>query len=228
MNGFATTRWSLIQNARGNDRSAGAALESLCLAYRPVVLAYFRRHGEVHLAEDHTQAFFLHFLEHRLVEKADQTRGSFRGFLFTAVENHRRQHLRRSHAIKRYVELVDDNESIERRVDPEPDPDQLFDRDWALLVLSHARNRLRREAELAGKLELFDALQTFLGEAPEADEYRRIAECFGMPANTVAVAVKRLRQGFAAQVRRELADTLIKGASVDAELEWLKQALRHS
>lgn len=228
MNGFATTRWSLIQDARGNDRSARNALESLCLAYRPVVLAYFRRHGEAHLSEDHTQAFFLHFLEHRLVEKADQARGSFRGFLFTALENHRRQHLRSSHAIKRYVELVNDSEMLERSADPVANPGHLFDHDWALLVLSHARNRLRREAELAGKIELFNALQGFLGEAPEADEYRRIAECFAMPVNTIAVAVKRLRQGFAAQVRRELADTLVEGANIEAELEWLKQALRSS
>lgn len=228
MNGFATTRWSLILDARGNDRRACSALESLCLAYRPVVLAYFRRHSEKHQVEDHTQAFFLHFLEHRLVEKADQARGSFRGFLFTAVENHRRQHLRSVHAVKRYVELVNDSEVLERRTDPEDGPDQLFDRDWALLVLSHARARLQKEAELAGKLKLFNALQGFLAEAPEADEYRRIAECFEMPVNTIAVAVKRLRQAFNAQVRRELADTLVDGASVEAELEWLKQALRDS
>ena len=47
-----------------------------------------------------------------------------------------------------------------------------------------------------------------------------------MPPNTVAVAVRRLRERLRALVRRELADTLPPSADIEAEMHWLRQALR--
>jgi len=221
-----TTRWSLIHAARGDSREARGALEALCAVYRPVVLAYFRRHGRPAWAEDSTQGFFLHFLEHQLGERVDRARGSFRAFLFTAVENHRRECLRAEHAAKRQADLICGQDIIERIADDNADLPRLFDRDWALLVVSRARDRLREEAVRTGKSSLFDALQEFLGEAPEGRDYTGIGLRFNMPANTVAVAVKRMRERLRSLLRRELADTLAPGVDVDAELDWLKQALR--
>jgi hypothetical protein len=49
-----------------------------------------------------------------------------------------------------------------------------------------------------------------------------------MPPNTVAVAVRRLRERLRTLVCAELADTLPPGSDVAAELEWLRQSLREA
>lgn len=220
---IATTRWSLVLAARGDTADARAALATLCAAYRPVVLAHLRRHGGD--AEDATQSFFVHFLEHHLAERAERPRGSFRAFLFTAVENHRRERARAAGARKRHADFAGED-ALAGEPSPQPDPAAQFDRDWALQVVAHAHARLREEAARAGKAALFAALEGFLGEAPDKADYARAGAALGMAPNTVAVAVRRLRERLRALVRRELADTLAPGADVAAEMEWLKRALR--
>lgn len=221
-----TTRWSLVLATRGAGQPARDALAALCAAYRPAVLAHFRRCDDGAQAEDLTQSFFLHFLEQQLNQRVEPARGSFRAFVFVAAENHRRGQLRAAHAGKRQALLAEDGGLLERIADPDADPARQFDRDWALLVLEQARVHLRDEAARAGNPGLFQALSPFLHNTPEPAEYARIGAELGMSANTVAVAVKRLRERYRAQVRIELADTLPPGADIDAELEWLKQALR--
>jgi DNA-directed RNA polymerase specialized sigma24 family protein len=220
-----TTRWSLILAARGDTDAARTALAALCAAYRPVVLAHLRRYGDPAEADDATQAFFVHFLEHRVDARAERPRGSFRAFLFTAVENHRRARARHAGAIKRHAQWTGDD-TLAECADAQADAATLFDRDWALQVVAHARDRLREEATRSGKAALFAALEGFLGEAPDRSDYACVGAAHGLAANTVAVAVKRLRERLRALVRRELADSLAPDADIDAELEWLKRALR--
>lgn len=69
-------------------------------------------------------------------------------------------------------------------------------------------------------------MQGFLFEAPEASDYVRIGALLEIPANTVAVAVRRLRERLRALIRRELADTLPPSAEIETEMRWLKQALQ--
>jgi RNA polymerase sigma-70 factor (ECF subfamily) len=220
-----TTRWSLNLAARRVTEAERAALATLCAAYRPVVLAHLRRHGDPADADDATQAFFVHFLEHRVDARAEPPRGSFRAFLFAAVENHRRGRLRAAGAGKRHATWVGED-ALAGHADAQPDPAAQFDRDWALQVVARARARLREEAERSGKAALFASLVDFLGEAPDRRDYADAGAAHGLAPNTVAVAVKRLRERLRALVRRELADTLAPGADVSAEMEWLKRALR--
>ena len=226
MSDGATTRWSLILAARGADHSARAALDELCAAYRPVVLAYFRRLDPGSSAEDRTQAFFVHFLEQQLPDRADPARGSFRAFLYASVRNHWRESRRSEAARKRDAGLSADADALDAIADAQPDPERAFDRDWALHVIHSARERLHAEVARSGKMELYAAVQDFLLEPPDASDYVRIGAALRMPANTVAVAVKRLRERLRMLVRHELADTLPPDADVGAELSWLKQALK--
>jgi RNA polymerase sigma-70 factor (ECF subfamily) len=221
---IATTRWSLVLAARGDSPDARTALDALCRAYRPVVLAHLRRHGDPAQAEDATQAFFVHFLEARLAERAERPRGAFRAFLFTALENHRRGQLRAQAAGKRSAPFVDAD--LDAQADALADPAKQFDRDWALRVVERARAQVHDEARRAGKDALFVALQPFLGEAPDASDYARVGATLGLSPNAVAAAVRRLRERVRSRVRRELADTLPPDADLDAELGWLRQALR--
>lgn len=222
----ATTRWSLILAARGEDRSARSALAQLCQAYRPVVLAHFQRLEPAQRAEDLTQAFFVHFLERRLPEQADAARGSFRAFLHAAVRNHWREAHRHANARKRDAGIDAGEDALAMLADPTADPERAFDRDWALHVIHRAREGLRAEVARSGKTALFAAVQGYLLEAPEASDYTRIGRALGMPANTVAVAVRRLRERLRALIRRELVDTLAPGADVEAELAWLRRVLQ--
>jgi len=144
MSNAATTRWSLILAARGTNRSAHEALAQLCEDYRPVVLAYFKRIGQLQLADDRTQAFFLHFLERQLHDRADVARGSFRAFLFTSVRNHWREAMRNEAVLKRGSGTEASEAGLDEFVDAQAGPEHLFDRDWALHVLLRAREQLKQ------------------------------------------------------------------------------------
>jgi len=226
MTGAATTRWSLVLAARGTSAAGRDALGELCENYRPVILAFFRRHDDPRLAEDRTQAFLLHFLESELHSRADASRGSFRAFLFTSVRHHWQESLRRESASKRRDGIEVGEDALRELPADDPGPERQFDRDWALNVFSRAQKALRDEALRSNKAALFEAVQGFLLEAPSHGDYDKIGEAVGMPANTVAVAVKRLRERLRSLVQQELADTLPPGSDLGREMEWLRQALR--
>jgi RNA polymerase sigma-70 factor (ECF subfamily) len=223
-----TTRWSLVFAARDGDAGGRAALDELCAHYRPVVLGFFRRQDGAQLADDRTQAFFLHFLESNLHARADAGLGSFRAFLFTALRNHWHETVRNESAQKRRGAGEAGEQALAGLPSGDPGPDRAFDRDWALTVFQRAQSRLRSEVERSGKAGLFAAVREFLLEAPEASDYTRIGAAFAMPPNTVAVAVRRLRERLRTLVRAELADTLPPGSDVAAELEWLRRSLREA
>jgi RNA polymerase sigma factor (sigma-70 family) len=221
-----TTRWSLVFAARGAGADGRAALGELCEHYRPVVIGFFRRHGSPQLAEDRAQAFFLHFLESGLHARADAGRGSFRAFLYTALRNHWHEAMRTESAQKRHAGIEAGEDALAGLASTEAGPERQFDRDWALTVFQRAQARLQAEVERSGKAALYAAVQEFLLEAPEPSDYTRIGAALAMPPNTVAVAVRRLRERLRALVRAELADTLPPTSDVAAELEWLRSSLR--
>lgn len=225
MGAFPTTRWSLILAGHNGPAASRAALEHLCRAYRAPVLAYIRRRAPDE-AEDLTQAFFADLIERHIEAVADPARGRFRSLLLGALVHYlanqrvHRQALRRgggtTHADIDGLELSDLGDN---------DPEAAFQRSWALTVLSRALQALRREAEAAGRLAMFEALRECLVESPEAADYAAIAERTGMRRNTVAVSVHRLRQRLRACVRAELADTVANQSDVEQEMDALRQAL---
>lgn len=229
MAGFETTRWSLVLAAREEGPDARAALEALCRAYRPAVLAYVRGWGYSRSdAEDVTQGFFARLVEKRVHAAADPLRGRFRVFLRTALHNFMVSARESANAGRRRpaqgtaaVEVDD----LPTHADDDL-PERAFERAWALVVVHRAMRRLRREADAAGKRELFDRLQGFLLEAPERDDYERLAAESGTRPNTIAVATHRLRQRLRELVREEVAETVDDPATVDGEYEAVVGAVR--
>lgn len=215
MSGFESTRWDIVRGAGAGSTDGRAALESLCRAYRPPVLAYVRSRGyNTDDAEDLTQAFFTHFLEHAWYVDADARYGRFRAFLLTVLRRFIGDARGKAIALKRgggFRMESTDAEHAEPLAD-ESTPEREFERACARVVLNTAFERLRAEAEQAGKLRLFDALSDFLVERPDRHDYARVAEALGIRPNTIAVAVRRMRLRLRELIEEELDGPRMEGA----------------
>ena len=226
MSRFQTTRWGLIAAAaRETPEQPRPALEQLCRAYRPPVLAYIRRCGKPgHDAEDLAQAFFLRFVERGWYAEADPHRGRFRALLLTALRHFLADAHAHSTALARGGGARFEG-GLEQVADTGETPEQAFDRAWLGTVLARAMDTLQREWNLAGKGALFLQLVPLLVERPESDALRRIAAEHGQRSNSLAVQVHRMRKRLRQLVRLELLRTVGSGEALERELADLRTVL---
>ena len=210
MSGFATTRWSLILDARTGPEAGRVALEQICRDYRQPVLAYVKRHGYAPAdAEDITQDFFARLLEQGWHARADPSRGRFRSYLLSALRHFLSDARDSAGAQKRGGNQlrVSADETFATLAAPDSEsPEQAFTRHWMKTVIERATHRLEKEAKAAGKQEL----------------YKELGEKIGMRPNTIAVGVHRMRQRLRELVREELLQTVSDAASLDEELRELR------
>jgi RNA polymerase sigma factor (sigma-70 family) len=231
---FATTRWSVIL-AAGDSASTQhePALAALCQTYWFPLYAYLRRRGyDSHQAEDYTQGFFAGILERKGLQRADPKYGKFRSFLLACLKNFLADEWDRAQARKRGGDkkvLSLDFDAAASRYDREPahglSPEKLFERSWALTVLTRAMDRLRTEFTALDKQQLFDRLKVYLSAEKEAISYRDVAAELDMTEGAVKVAVHRLRRRYRELVRDEIAQTVATEAQVDEEIRDLFAAL---
>ena len=225
MSGFATTRWSLILDARTGPEAGRVALEQICRDYRQPVLSYVRRHGYSSAdAEDLTQDFFARLLEQGWHARADPTLGRFRSYLLTALRRFLSDARDSAGAQKRGggQVRVSADETFATLAAPHESPEQAFTRHWMKTVVERATKKLEAEARAAGKQELYARLNGFLGETPDPSAYRELGEVLGMRPNTIAVGVHRMRQRLRALVQEELMHTVADAAALEEELRELR------
>lgn len=233
---FATTRWSLVLAAADRrDSRSREALAELLEAYWYPLYAFARRAGAGHDdAADLVQGFFTYLLSGQGLASVDPSRGRFRSYLLGAFQHYAKNRERHENAIKRggdvdLVSLDISREDAERRFAREPvderTPERVYERRWALTVLDHALERLRREHERAGKLEVFEALKPRLTGAAERGAGSDVAKRLGMTDGSLRVAVHRLRKRFGILLREEVRGTLERDADVEDELRYLMAAL---
>jgi RNA polymerase sigma-70 factor (ECF subfamily) len=230
---FNTTRWSLIVAAGGGDEQANSALGELCQAYWRPVYAFIRRRGHSHDdTADLTQAFFLHLLEHRAFERADQARGRFRAYLLTAARNFLVSEHLRDLTLRRGAKAP--HESIEALAaercpslnaqDHESSPEVVFERHWALNLTERALERLRTEYGARGQEDLFNELCPLLTSDGAASPP-------GTPRHGHAgdaahrTALHRARRRFGEALRSEIRETVSDSHEVDDELRFLLRVL---
>ena len=88
---FAPTQWSLILAAGESQAApevAAAALAQLCQTYWAPLYHFVRSRGHaLHDAQDLTQSFFGHLIEHKIYARADSQKGKFRSFLLGSLQN---------------------------------------------------------------------------------------------------------------------------------------------
>src|SRR5437868_12441378 len=96
---FGTTQWSLVLKA---GKGAEEALMKLCQIYWQPLYGYIRRRGHAfHEAQDLTQAFFTHVLEHRALETVAPAKGRFRSFLLVSLKHFLDNEWHKRHTLKR-------------------------------------------------------------------------------------------------------------------------------
>lgn len=197
------------------------------------IYAFVRRSGQSPAdAEDLTQAFFCRLLEKQWLTSADPEKGRLRTFLITAVKNFMAKEWRRSCAQKRgggQVVSWGDLSTAERRyaAAPEqasgPEPERIFDRQWALLILDTTFARLERE--YVGREPVFAVLKDCLSGDCAKINYAAIAAKLGLGEGAARVAVHRLRKRFRQIYREEIADTLPGDAGIEDEIRHLALCL---
>lgn len=227
---FVTTHWTVVlQAGRRAAPESDRALEELCRTYWFPLYAYIRRRGYARAdAEDLTQAFFARFLAKNYLAGLSAERGRFRAFLLAALKNflvNEWKHARRQKRGDGMTVLSLDWETADTQfqvvAQNELNPDQAFDREWALALLGQVIARLQAECETSGKGRLFAQLKMFLAAGKSGTAQREVAQALGMEAGAVRVAVHRLRKRYRQLLREEIAQTLSDPALVDEEMRAL-------
>src|SRR5262245_15844818 len=79
---FPSTLWSVVLlAAERRSPQSEEALTRLCRAYWHPIYAFLRRQGKSpHDAQDLTQAFFIHLLDHDRLRRVHPAKGRFRSF----------------------------------------------------------------------------------------------------------------------------------------------------
>ncbi len=231
---FATTHWSVVLTAASNDTTRSQmAMARLCQTYWYPLYAYVRRRGHsAQDAQDLTQSFFLYLLEQRWVGRADPERGRFRSFILATINHFLANEWKKGMAQKRGGDcqhLSLDWAVAEQRFYLEPAaqvaPDKLFDKQWALSLLSGVIDRLEHEYQSDGRADLFAALkQTLLG-LRDSQPYAELALALDLNESAVKVAVHRLRKRYRKLICAEIAHTLDNPQEIEAEMRHLFQVL---
>ena len=233
---FHTTRWTLvIASARDQSEAGREAFASLYQIYWYPLYAFARRRGHSpHDAQDLTQGFFLHILEHRSLSGVDRLKGKFRSFLLACFQNYLSVETLRAHRLKRggqcqFVSL--DLETAENRYRYEPadflTAEKIFEARWALTLLEQAMTRLGQEYLARGRGPVFDILRAFVGitETKPEGSYEGAAKALGVGVGTVKTFIQRLRKRYMAVVREEVALTVSDPAEIEGEIRALCDAL---
>jgi len=231
---FVTTHWSVVLAAKQEPSAeADAALDRLCEAYWWPLYAFVRRRGyAAHDAQDMTQEFFARLLSKDYLSSVDRNKGKFRSFLLAALEHFLAKEWRRSQTQKRggnftFVSINDD--SAEQPFLQVPastlSPEQVFEQQWALTLLTQVTTRLRQEHVAAGKAELFEKLKIFLTGEKRAVAYADLALEMNTTEAALKMAVSRMKQRYGELLRAEIANTVSDPAEIEGELRALFAAL---
>lgn len=237
---FQTTSWTVVAAASLRAPQSRAALEQLCRTYWQPLVSFLRRStwrlDSFRDAEDAVQSFFAWLIESNALERADANRGRFRTFLLSAFQQFLSREQTFWAAQKRRPDgpiqsLAQDSARVGLRgpLDAEPyhelTPERLFDYTWAIEVLERAKTKLREEWTQAGRAERFAVLKVHFTGGQELSG-KELARQLGMSEGAARVALCRLKQQFAALVREEVAQTVDSEEEIDAELAYLREALR--
>jgi RNA polymerase sigma factor (sigma-70 family) len=225
----------VLLSAQSQAPGSQAALAELCRLYWYPIYAFVRRRGhDVDEAQDLTQGFFLHLLDHKALRQVSPVKGKFRSFLVASLENYLLDEADHSRRLKRggKIEFVswDTNCAEYRYRLGELDflsADKIFDARWAITLLDEVMTRLGNEYGAQGKAAMFQALEPYLdpSSVQVVPSYEQIADQLQVSIGTVKTLIHRLRKRYTALLREEVARTVSDPAEIDEEIHSLCEAL---
>ena len=218
----------MLTAGRSDTTRAQDALARLCQAYWHPLYAYVRRRGySPEDAQDLTQGFFAHLLEHNAVASVNRDKGRFRSFLLASLNHFLSDEWDKARAQKRGAEKVIslNAQNAETWLNQQPSenltPEKAFELRWAITLLEQVYHRLQGEHRQQGKAALFDTLRTTLAGPGNSAPYAELAARLNMSEGAVKVAVHRLRQRYRVLLRETIAETVASEAEVEDELRYL-------
>ena len=222
---FPTTNWSEIGRLESPEFTN--AMAALCQQYwYPIFVFVRRRCGDLHRAEDLTQAFFARVLAKQTFRAADPTKGRFRSFLLTSVRNfiasdYASERTQRRGGSERVISIdFIAAEQLYCRTQTSGDgPEDAFDRAWAMTLMEHAMERLRDEYRDKDQLQRFELLSPILQSA--ALDYDHIATTLDMDAAAARKSASRFRQRYRQLLRNEISATLSETGDLEEEIAWI-------
>lgn len=228
---FRTTSWTMVCQAGASREQLG---ELLSIYWSPIY-AYLRRKGhDSATASDFTQGFLTRVVERGLLGRADPSRGRFRTFLLSCLDNFVRDQIR--------VETGRDGTRRIRLTGADPDaleaaeprhsdgPPDAFNRQWATTVMAQAVDQMERTCRESGQGRYWTVF--------EGRELRRAHNCEPVPVEELVEAVGaskpadvhtllyRARKMFRQVLRDVVAETVVNPAEVDDELAAIARYLK--
>jgi len=231
---FPTTHWTLVLSAATKtDPEAGEALAGLCRAYWQPLYAFVHRRGySTDQAQDLTQEFFARLIEKRYLARADPARGRFRSFLLSAMKHFladeydgRQTQKRGGKHIVLSVPFPEADGLCRWEPRDEETPEKIFDREWALTLLSRVTGHLQASFAREGRETDFDRLKQFLPGNEKELSYAEAARLLGASEGAARVAVHRLRRRYRELLRAEIAHTVADPDDIESEIRYLLEAL---
>ena len=223
---FPTTRLSLVLAASAKDTQARTALAELCRIYWRPLYNYVRHQGhDAAAAEDLTQSFIARLIEKDALRRFRQERGRFRSFLLVSLKNFLANEWDSAQAQKRGGGLTALPLEQVGEARDNTTPDRLFERQWALDVLSRALDQVRKESANSGKGSQFELLKGYLTGAAELPTYRDVGRELGISEAAVKIAVHRLRLRFHEALRHEISMTVTDEGAIGDEIRYLLAVL---
>jgi len=224
--GFPNTTWGLILLAE-DDEQRQECLNQLFDAYWKPVYLYiryvWRKSNEE--SKDLAQGFFAHLLESKFWARVHPTKGRFRAYLKSCLRNYLMDDLRYNKAKKRGggEQVVSLDHMTMPIKDPRQAPQDVFDREWARVLLNNAIEELKKRLTKEDRLHSFDMFR-LLELEPLADNrpsYADLAAQFEVTREVVRTELQFARRRLRKIIQELIQNYCESEADVAEELRTL-------
>ena len=219
----------MLAAKEGEDSASHRALSELCQSYWYPLYAHARRADTKPAdAEDITQAFLESLIKRNVFARVTPGGGRLRSYLLKSMNHFLASDLRNRTALKRgggQALISIDQEMAEERYQFEPkgteDPELLYERRWATLLLENVLAALKQESEAKNKTSEFEALHPLLTPGAAEVSHREIGEKLGVSESAARIALYRMRQRYGDLLRATISDTVVSEEDVADEISHL-------
>jgi len=227
---FPSTHWTLLLSGRADSAAREVAYREIVSAYWKPLYFYVRRKGlDVEAAKDAVQGLLTKLLEKEVLERLDPEKGRLRSFLKTSMDRHLRDDWIRRKRLKRgggaqHVPMDFEVAESELSETP-PNPEEAYNRQWAISVMQRGFRRLTAEYEDGSRTGPFELVKEFFGFG-EVSPYRDLAAKYEMTIPQLKSFLHRARGRFRELLLEEITHTVSDSREMDAEYTEILSALQ--